>query len=120
MVTNDLILHKPLKKINSVEELVELFYALPEKHVEKIYIIRKLEQMCADAIGPSKKNIEKSLQQLQPVKIEKDILTALQVPWGDWSCIYRVRGLYRAINFIETQLNQKDVNPNLTLQRDLV
>ena len=109
----DPILQKPLKNISSTEELTELFEALPEKHVERLAILQRLAELRDNAPDREKKRIHHALQQLKPDK-QKDIVTsALHVPWGDWSRIYRVRGLLRAIEFIESLMQQGNQDPNV-------
>lgn len=109
----DNIIHKPLKEITKPDELVELLYVLPEKHIEKILIIEKIKELNKKASGEEKKEIQQILQLIQPEKEKKIILSALEIPWGDWSRIYRVRGLFRAINFIEGLLHESNSNPNI-------
>ncbi|MFC1858632.1 tetratricopeptide repeat protein [Thermodesulfobacteriota bacterium] len=108
----DPILQKPLKEMTSLEELTELFHALPEKHVERLYIIEKIEELEKNAAGEEKKKISQSLDSLQPRKQKDMIMSALHIPWGDWSRIYRVRGLFRAIEFIESLLDDANITPN--------
>ena len=107
----DPILQKPLKEITSPEELADLFHALPEKHIERLYIIERLEELRNTATDKDKKKISQALHSLHPEKNRDIIISAMQIPWGDWSRIYRVRGLFRAIEFIEN-LDDSDSNPN--------
>lgn len=107
----DPILQKPLKEITSPEELTDLFHTLPEKHIERLYIIERLEELGNTATDKDKKKISQELHSLHPEKNRDIIISALQIPWGDWSRIYRVRGLFRAIEFIEN-LDDSDSNPN--------
>ena len=108
------ILHKPLSEISQIDELVELFYALPEKHIEKVLIIRNLKEREKEAFGEEREIIQQSLRSLQDRKQESYVLSALQIPWGDWSRVYRVRGLRRAIKFVEDLLLESDApDPNL-------
>jgi len=107
------IIHKPLKEITKPDGLVELFYALPEKHIEKIFIIEKLEELKNKATGEDKKEIQQILQSIHPEREKEAVISALQIPWGDWSRIYRVRGVFRAINFIEGLLHESNTNPNI-------
>lgn len=108
----DPILQKPLKEITTLEELTELFHALPEKNIERLYIIRKIEELKKKADGEEKKKIQQTLRSIQPEKQKDIIMSALHIPWGDWSRIYRVRGLFKAIEFIESLLHASDVTPN--------
>jgi hypothetical protein len=107
----DPILQKPLKEITSSEELTDLFHALPEKHIERLYIIERLEELRKKATDKDRKKIFQALHSLHPEKQRDIIISALQIPWGDWSRIYRVRGLFKAIEFIEN-LEDSDSNPN--------
>ena len=91
--------------------MVDLFHALPEKHIERLYIIERLEELRNTATDKDKKKISQALHSLHPEKNRDIIISALQIPWGDWSRIYRVRGLFRAIEFIEN-LDDSDSNPN--------
>jgi len=107
----DPILQKPLKEITSPEELTDLFHALPEKHIERLYIIERLEKLKKSATDKDKKKISQILHSLNPEKQRDIIISALHIPWGDWSRIYRMRGLFRAIDFIEN-MDDSDSNPN--------
>jgi hypothetical protein len=107
----DPILQKPLKELTSSEELTDLFHALPEKHIERLYIIERLEELREKATDKDRKKISQALHSLHPEKQRDIIISALQIPWGDWSRIYRVRGLFKAIEFIEN-LEDSDSNPN--------
>lgn len=107
----DPILHKPLKEITSPDALADLFHALPQKHIERLYIIERLEELRDRADDGDKKKISQILHALHPEKKKDIIISALQIPWGDWSRIYRVRGLFRAIEFIEN-LDDLAGNPN--------
>lgn len=107
----DPILQKPLKEITSSEELTDLFHVLPEKHIERLYIIERLEELKKKASDKDKKKISHALHSLHPEKQRDIIISALHIPWGDWSRIYRVRGLFRAIEFIEN-LDDSNSNPN--------
>jgi hypothetical protein len=107
----DPILQKPLKEIKSPEELIDLFHELPEKHIERLYIFERLEELGSTATDKDKKKISHALHLLHPEKNRDIIISSLQIPWGDWSRIYRVRGLFRAIEFIEN-LDDSDTNPN--------
>lgn len=109
----DAILQKPLKDINSVEELTELFDVLPEKHVERLVVIDRLAQMRDAAEGAEKKRIVQALQVLKPDRQRDVVISALHVPWGDWSRIYRVRGLFRAVEYLETLIKKGENDPNV-------
>jgi hypothetical protein len=107
------VLFKPLKEITRSDELIELFHALPEKHIEKLLIIRQLRQQQEDAVEEEKAKIQQHLRSVPFKKQEELVLSALQIPWGDWSRVYRVRGLPRAIDFIEDLLRESGAtDPN--------
>ncbi len=68
---SDLIIHKSLKEIHTHDELVELFYALPERHVEKLHIVKKLKKLRTESTDDEKRRIQKTLQHIQPEKSEQ-------------------------------------------------
>ena len=55
---------KPLKEITSIEELTELFHALPEKYVERLYIIEKIEELKKKANDEEKKRLSLEIASL--------------------------------------------------------
>ncbi|MBI5015023.1 MAG: hypothetical protein HZB55_05970 [Deltaproteobacteria bacterium] len=109
----DQILLRPLREIDAPEDLAELFDVLPDKHVERLFIIKKMEELRDRARGAARKRIEDLLERMQPERQRSAVLAALQVPWGDWSRVYRVRGLFRAIQFVEETLTESEPNPNI-------
>ncbi len=109
----DEIIHKPLRDIVDPEEMTELFFALQEKNADRLTIIEKLEHVARAGEEPHKSTAIDVLSAINPKKQRDAFRTSLQIPWGDWSRIYRVRGILRAIERIEGVLLYSDTDPNV-------
>jgi len=109
----DPILQKPLRDIERLDELLDLFHAIPDKHLERLAIIEKIENLARSAPADEQHHIRQAMQGIQSDKQKDLILSALHIPWGDWSRIYRLRGLPRAIDYIERLLQDSETRPNI-------